>query len=186
MTISSSDIEQAHELFDKSVLILIDDLIDECNLALEDFERLDSRIERDVKIKVIPAKEKEILIEMNKVLITGQFKQKFVDKLSELNKLRFQYEPKKRVRAKGKITEDMVARVKQIPITEEVSFDYGKATSVWSPHEKTPSMHYYPEDNRVWCFASGEGGDIIDFIKQRDSLDFKQAVTYLMEKYGIQ
>jgi len=73
-----------------------------------------------------------------------------------------------------------VERAKQVPITEFVDFNKsGFATSVWNPEEDTPSMKYYPEENRVHCFSAGKGGDVIDVVQQKFSLSFKEAVKMI-------
>lgn len=38
------------------------------------------------------------------------------------------------------------------------------------------------EDNKFRCFGCGENGDVIDFIMKRNSLSFKQALNFLLNK----
>jgi DNA primase len=50
--------------------------------------------------------------------------------------------------------------------------------------EKTPSLRIY-EDTQSWYdFGSGEGGDIIDFIKAAEDIDTKMAINFLQEKFA--
>jgi len=76
-----------------------------------------------------------------------------------------------------------VERAKQVPITKFVEFDNsGFATSVWNQDEDTPSMKYYPEENRVYCFSAGKGGDVIDIVQEKFNLSFKDAVKMINSK----
>lgn len=73
-----------------------------------------------------------------------------------------------------------VERAKQVPITKFVEFNKsGFATSVWNPSEDTPSMKYYPDENRVHCFSAGKGGDVIDVVQQKFNLNFKEAIKMI-------
>lgn len=59
---------------------------------------------------------------------------------------------------------DKVVRAKEYPIDEMVDFKMGKAPCLWHS-ERTASMHYYKEKNRVYCFGCGKGGDAIDVYR---------------------
>lgn len=71
-------------------------------------------------------------------------------------------------------------RAKQVPISNFIEFKRGVAKSLWQPNERTPSMHYYEEENRVWCFATNQGGDVIDVIQYKYNLSFKDAVIFIL------
>ena len=45
--------------------------------------------------------------------------------------------------------------------------------------EDTPSFHIYPETNTWYCFACGEGGDVISFYMKLHDVDFQIAVAEL-------
>ena len=49
--------------------------------------------------------------------------------------------------------------------------------------EKTASLYIYTDTQRWFDFGSGEGGDIVDFIKKAEDLNTKDAVSFLKEKY---
>ena len=52
--------------------------------------------------------------------------------------------------------------------------------------EKTASLSVYPNTQRYYDFGSGEGGDIIDFIKSVEKLQsIKEAIYFLQKKYSI-
>lgn len=78
------------------------------------------------------------------------------------------------------INEALVQKVKSVPITNFIKFDRGMfATSIWNPTEKSPSMHYYSNNNKVRCFSSNTSGDVIDVVQQLYNLNFIDAVKYL-------
>lgn len=87
---------------------------------------------------------------------------------------------------KVKIPEGFVdaQRAKQVPISNFIEFKNGVAKSIWKPNERTPSMHYYENENRVWCFATNQGGDVIDVIQYKYNLSFKDAVIFILGRDG--
>jgi len=95
-------------------------------------------------------------------------------------------ESKKRkptVALEGEITEQMVARAKRVPVERFVEFNsQKKAKSLWKKEEKTPSMHLYSDKNRVYCFSSGKGGDVIDVVMiLHPDFNFVEAVKYVLQ-----
>jgi DNA primase len=51
--------------------------------------------------------------------------------------------------------------------------------------EKTPSMRIYPATSLYHCFATNQGGDVIQFYQDYYKLDVKQAITDLASIAGI-
>lgn len=51
--------------------------------------------------------------------------------------------------------------------------------------EKTPSFHVMPGENRWYCYGCSEGGDLIDFLRRVDGLDFVEAVEALARRTGV-
>ncbi|CEI85535.1 DNA primase [Ehrlichia minasensis] len=51
--------------------------------------------------------------------------------------------------------------------------------------EKTPSFTVNDEKGLYYCFGCGANGDVIQFTSDINALDFKSAVNYLAEMYGI-
>src|SRR5699024_2221167 len=52
--------------------------------------------------------------------------------------------------------------------------------------EKSPSFNVTPSKNLWYCFGCAEGGDVISFVQQIDSLSFTEAVESLARQSGIQ
>ncbi len=52
--------------------------------------------------------------------------------------------------------------------------------------EKTPSFIVTPERETWHCFGCGEHGDIFTFLMRRDGLDFRESLTRLAERAGVE
>lgn len=51
--------------------------------------------------------------------------------------------------------------------------------------EKTPSFTVDPDKKYYYCFSTSQGGDIFDFIKKVEGVDFKGAIRLLARDLGI-
>ena len=51
--------------------------------------------------------------------------------------------------------------------------------------EKTPSFNVMPDEGRWYCYGCSEGGDLIDFLRRIDGLDFVEAVETLARRTGV-
>lgn len=73
-----------------------------------------------------------------------------------------------------------IVAAKNVPISNFIKFNrQGFAKSLWNPNERTPSMKYYPDKNRVWCYSTAQGGDVIDVVKIVNNTDFAGAMKIL-------
>ena len=52
-------------------------------------------------------------------------------------------------------------------------------------NEKTPSFTVYPESQSYYCFGCGAGGEVINFIRRAENLDYVEAVSFLCDKCGM-
>ena len=51
--------------------------------------------------------------------------------------------------------------------------------------EKTPSFHVDPERQFFYCFGCQEKGDLFDFVRKMDNLDFVEALEVLARRAGV-
>src|SRR5580704_4539706 len=52
-------------------------------------------------------------------------------------------------------------------------------------NEKTPSFHVSPDKGLFKCFGCGKAGDVIDFVKETEQLNFTEAIEALGQRFGI-
>lgn len=69
-------------------------------------------------------------------------------------------------------------RAKAVPIINFLAFTNKKALCIWHS-ERTPSLHYYSDKNKVYCWGCGAHGDVIDVVRQIRGCSFKEAVDIL-------
>lgn len=71
-----------------------------------------------------------------------------------------------------------------------VEFDRGSDGELWclSPlsNEKTPSFSVNPDENRWYCFSTGQGGALPQFIMALKKLTFHKAVEEMKRYAGVQ
>ena len=83
------------------------------------------------------------------------------------------------IERRGAITDDMVARAKDYPITELIDFDRtGSAVAFCHPDQK-PSLKLWKGKNKASCFPCDKKFDPIDILMVRDGLSFQDAVRRL-------
>lgn len=51
--------------------------------------------------------------------------------------------------------------------------------------EKTPSFHVHPERGFFKCFGCGKSGDVIDFVRETESLTFTEAVEAVGARFNV-
>ena len=52
--------------------------------------------------------------------------------------------------------------------------------------ERTPSFSVNVQDKLFYCFGCHAKGDAIGFVEQTEGLDFREAVEFLAERYGVE
>lgn len=79
----------------------------------------------------------------------------------------------------GFITQEMITRAKNVPVSELLIFgNSGFTECIWHI-EKTPSLKWNNKNNTVHCFGCGKHSDSIGVAMQLWSVDFKEAVRRL-------
>lgn len=94
------------------------------------------------------------------------------DKWLKLGKLR-----RNNRKGRNKLTVDAIARAREYPLTELVKAD--KNGMAHSPFRKDKHPSFCIRNNFYYDFATGESGDVIDFIMRQDGLSFPEAVRFL-------
>ncbi len=51
--------------------------------------------------------------------------------------------------------------------------------------ERTPSCHFYPDTQSFFCFGCGAGGDVVNFIRLIENLDYYDAIRFLAQRAGM-
>ena len=88
---------------------------------------------------------------------------------------------------------DVIARVRDAVDVVEVVSDHvrlRKRGRTWEGlcpfhDEKTPSFSVDPEKGLYFCFGCRAGGDVFNFVMDRESLNFPEAVEMLARRYGV-
>lgn len=79
---------------------------------------------------------------------------------------------------------DALLKAKAVPIKNYIKFNaQRKALCIWH-QEKTPSMIYYPKDNRVKCYGCGKLGDVIDVVQEMFLLNKGEAIKKINNEYA--
>lgn len=94
----------------------------------------------------------------------------------------------------SKIDPDDIQKVREAISIEQVVGDYvtlqrGGVNTMKGlcpfHDEKTPSFSVTLGVNLWHCFGCGEGGDVIDFVRRIEGLDFPETIEFLAQKAGI-
>lgn len=122
---------------------------------------------RNLTMMNMPARHIEILLD-------------HVSSVIEADKRRRRY-----MGVKAKPNADWAEKIrvaKQVPIDQYIQFTPARmAKCIWHD-EKTPSMHYYKNQNRVKCFGCSQMGDTIDVIMQLYDTDMKGALKIILNE----
>ena len=71
------------------------------------------------------------------------------------------------------------SEVKDRPIENFLDFNKQNKRPCIFCSDTSGDMHYYEEDNRVYCFSCQKGGDVIDVIQEVRGCTFKEALKFL-------
>lgn len=86
------------------------------------------------------------------------------------------------------LIEEIKRRINIVDLAVQLGLEPTRNDQIFSIYkqEKNRSFKLYPKTNSFYCFATGHGGDVIDFYKDYYGIEFKQAVKELSHKAGIQ
>lgn len=89
--------------------------------------------------------------------------------------------PPKRIYA-DRITDEDIARAKDYPVDQLITFTKGKALAFCHP-DKTPSLSHNRAKNFCHCFVCNKTFNAIDILIYRDNMPFIQAVKSLCGRF---
>jgi DNA primase len=52
--------------------------------------------------------------------------------------------------------------------------------------ERTPSFSLNPSENLYYCFGCQASGDVFTFLREKEGLEFREAVEQLADRYGVE
>ena len=85
----------------------------------------------------------------------------------------------------NEVNERDIEAAKDIPIDNFIQFDRaGFAKCLWHD-EKTSSMKYYKNNNKIHCFGCQFNGDVIEVVRKLYNVGFLEAVRFLAKRGGI-
>lgn len=92
------------------------------------------------------------------------------------------------------VSKESVEEVRQRVSLVEVAGSYTELKKVGSQYrglspftsERTPSFYVHPDKNVYFCYSSGSGGDLFDFVQRMENLGFNEAVESLALKFGVE
>ncbi len=87
---------------------------------------------------------------------------------------------------------DLLSRIKDIPVSEIINLylplqSKGRDSIGVCPFhdDHSPSMHVSDSKGLFKCFACGAGGDAISFVQRFSSIDFKEALIEIGQKFNL-
>ena len=92
-----------------------------------------------------------------------------------------------------RLSEDFLLRVKESNDIYDVISSYVPLKKTGTDYvcncpfhsEKTPSCHIYTATQSFYCFGCGAAGDVINFIRLYEHLDYIESVKFLAQRVGI-
>ncbi len=92
-----------------------------------------------------------------------------------------------------RLSDDFLARIKDSNDIYDVVSSYVPLKKTGSDYvcccpfhsEKTPSCHIYMATQSFYCFGCGAAGDVINFVRLYENLDYMESVRFLAQRAGI-
>lgn len=92
-----------------------------------------------------------------------------------------------------RLSDDFLMRIKESNDIYEVVSSYIPLKKTGSDYvcncpfhsEKTPSCHIYMSTQSFYCFGCGAAGDVINFVRLYEHLDYMESVRFLAQRAGI-
>jgi len=91
---------------------------------------------------------------------------------------RHEYRYKRGITRKDGITDEMIQRARDYPITELIEFKRGTALA-FCHDDHSPSLRLWKSGNKATCYPCAKSFNPIDILMERDGLSFIDAVKCL-------
>lgn len=125
----------------------------------------------DMRIAIYEARD-----ETNRLYLEAEL----FDKTAEISKYNMKIASFRRPRkAHVGITNHDIGRAREVPCNKLVEVNRTNMALCPFHDDRTPSMRWYRDSNRLYCFSCNRGWDTISFLRERDGLSFVQAVKEL-------
>ncbi len=84
-----------------------------------------------------------------------------------------------------------LSEFKRMPIIEValdlgIELQRGSKSRCFVHEDNDPSLVFFRDSNRWYCFGCNAGGDTIELVKRYLNVDFKEALAWLRERYQIE
>jgi len=85
------------------------------------------------------------------------------------------------------VIDEIKKRLNIVDLANEFGLQPTKKDFIFSIYreEKNRSLKLYPETNSFYCFATGKGGDVINFFSDFKKLDNKESIMLLCKELGL-
>lgn len=169
---------QALEIWPEATPIVRKKLKAEMKEAKKNLEGFELRFEAGKR--EIEETERSFLIAISlKVELSKQLADERVALENKIKRIAFNLARLDGKTPKGEVGDTDIRKAKEVPISELLQINrMGKTKCLWH-EEKTASLHYYRNSNRLYCFSCSKAADSIDVIMAQRNCDFISAVKWL-------
>lgn len=86
---------------------------------------------------------------------------------------------------RAEIDGTLLSKAKAVPLPLFLKFPANNSIKCLWHEEKSPSLHYYPNQNRVYCFGGcAKYFDTLDVVQKLHGVGLKEAIKIAMNAYG--
>lgn len=173
------------EMIPEARIILLPEEKDITDYLKKNSEQSFKNLAIDAEQYDLSGKTKEVLdrmVDKKRKMNAANKDTRFVDFI--LDKYIAKYEEEKSIKHKKHSAIDMptdrINRAKSVPINQLATFNHSGFRRCFWHNEKSGSLKYYQDKNRVHCFGCGKNADSIDVIMAMKQCTFTEAIDFLL------